>query len=624
MCGIAGALTFASVPFSQDFSAMMNCLKHRGPDAEGVFVNSDSTLTLIHTRLSIIDLTTSANQPFYSADGRYVLIFNGEIFNYKAIRDELAREHKVVFKTSSDTEVIAEGFAVWGKKIVFKLEGMFAFAITDLQENKLFLVRDRVGKKPLYYCEHTSGFYFASEIKALLKISAIRDSLSVNAKSISTFLHLGYIPEPDTIYSIIKKFPAGSIGEVTKNGKVKISVYWNIESSLTSIKSNLSKNKEKTLQGLLDASVESRLISDVPLGAFLSGGTDSSLVTAIASKFVSSPLRTFSIGFKESNFDERKYAEGVAKELSTNHTAYELSQQDAIELVDVYLQHFDEPFADTSAIPTMLVSQLARKEVTVALTGDGGDELFQGYGSYTWANRLNSPHWKLLKYPLRTVFDLSGDNRMQRVSDLLQTAKYGGIRSHIFSQEQYFFSQKEIQEKLLVKPDASYIFEYNDPDSLKNSILTPGEFQALFDFHYYLKDDLLTKVDRASMYYGLEARCPLLDHHVIEFAFALDINYKVRDGETKWILKQLLGKYLPDKLVYRVKKGFGIPLAKWLKGDLHYLIEENLNEALVTKANLVKYAYIHKLLVDFYGGKDYLYHRLWLLIVLHKWWKRNQ
>jgi asparagine synthase (glutamine-hydrolysing) len=624
MCGIAGIFAKDSESPEQSIQFMVDSLTHRGPDSQSVFYDIPNKIAFGHTRLCVIDLSEKANQPFHSANGRYVLIFNGEIFNYKSIREDLERDHQIQFKTSSDTEVIVEGFSVWGKKIVTKLEGMFAFAVADLQDDKLFLCRDRVGKKPLYYCEHESGFYFASEIKALLKISVIRNSLSVNAKSISTFLHLGYIPEPDTIYSNIRKFPAGSIGEVTKNGKVKTSAYWNIESSLSRKKSNPKENKEKTLQGLLNASVESRLISDVPLGTFLSGGTDSSLVTAIASKFVSSPLRTFSIGFKESNFDERKYAEGVAKELNTNHTAYELSQQDAIELVDVYLQHFDEPFADTSAIPTMLVSQLARRHVTVALTGDGGDELFQGYGSYTWANRLNSPHWKLLKYPLRTVFDLSGDNRMQRVSDLLQTAKYGGIRSHIFSQEQYFFSQKEIQEKLLIKPDLSFIFEYNDSDDLKHSSLTPGEYQALFDFHYYLKDDLLTKVDRASMYYGLEARCPLLDHHVIEFAFSLDINYKVRDGETKWILKQLLRKYLPDKLVYRVKKGFGIPLAKWLKGDLHYLIEENLNEELVTSANLVKYPYIRKLLVDFYGGKDYLYHRLWLLIVLHKWWKRNK
>jgi asparagine synthase (glutamine-hydrolysing) len=334
-------------------------------------------------------------------------------------------------------------------------------------------------------------------------------------------------------------------------------------------------------------------------------------------------LKTFSIGFKESKFDESPYARAVAHHLKTDHTEYILSENEAMDRVETYTRHFDEPFADTSAIPSMLISELARKEVKVALTGDGGDELFQGYGAYTWANRLDRASWRMLKRPLGLVMAVSGNSRWERIAHLLESSVLGSTRSHIFSQEQYFFSQREVFEKLLIHHRDARVFEY-DESFLSDKKLSSGERQALFDLQYYLRDDLLVKVDRSSMLYALECRCPLLDHHVIEFASSLDIGKKRRGGKTKWIEKELLYQYLPSELVDRPKWGFSVPLGSWMKGDLHYLMDEFLNDQVIEEVGICNASFIRTLKKEFLAGKDYLYHRLWVIIVLHKWWKENQ
>jgi asparagine synthase (glutamine-hydrolysing) len=626
MCGISGI--FSSTPIDRSIvESMTMTLTHRGPDAHGVYLDPTQRIALGHTRLSIIDLSASANQPFFSKESRYVIVFNGEIYNFKQIKKELSTQCATVFRTHSDTEVIVEAFAAWGINMVEKLEGMFALAIADQQEQKLFLFRDRVGKKPLYYFQSDGLFAFASEIKSLLKHPVIRRDKKVNRKAISAFLHLGFVPEPHTIYAHIHKFPAGHTGVVASNVNLTTQPYWRMEDKLNTV-THREEDDQEQLGLLLDQAVQKRLISDVPLGAFLSGGTDSSLVTAVASKYVSKPLKTFSIGFKESKFDESHFARAVANHLKTDHTEYILSEKEAMDRAEMYTRHFDEPFADTSAIPTLLVSELARKEVTVALTGDGGDELFQGYGAYTWADRLGRASWNMLKGPLGLVLGASGHSRWERVAHLLEPVVRGSIRSHIFSQEQYFFSQQEIYEKLLNRqadPDRyrDVTFEY-DESFLANKKLSSGERQALFDLQYYLKDDLLVKVDRASMFYALECRCPLLDHQVIEFAFSLDIGKKRRGGKTKWIEKELLYQYLPRELVDRPKWGFSVPLASWMKGDLHYLMDDFLNDQVIEEVGLCNVSFIRALKKEFLAGKDYLYHRLWAVIVLHKWWKENQ
>lgn len=613
MCGIAGIVSTEKQAESYIYS-LCQAIHHRGPDAQGFFANETNTVLLGHTRLSIIDLSTNANQPFHSADGRHVIVFNGEIYNFKTIRKELETAHQRVFMTQSDTEVIVHAFSVWGKKMVEKLNGMFALAIYDKQDRLLYLFRDRVGKKPLYYLFRDNTFLFASEIKALLKYPGIKDQLTIDKKSISRFLHLGYIPDPDTIYQEIKSFPSGHVGTIDRKLNIQLLPYWNIQNHLQNPSATITDTEvKKMLSHHLERAVSGRLISDVPLGAFLSGGTDSSLVCAIASRLTSSPLNTFNIGFKESKFDESQYAREVAKKLGTAHTEYILSEIDAQEMLQQYLVHFDEPFADTSVIPTMLVSKLARQKVTVALTGDGGDELFQGYGAYQWANRLNKLAWKLGRKPIQKALELTNQSKWLRISKMLDSVPTNKMRSHIFSQEQYFFSQAEIETQLL-KQNIFSPFEYDDPPGVAEN-LSAGERQALFDFHFYLKDDLLVKVDRASMFYALECRCPLLDYQLVEFAFSLPIKMKVRNGETKWVLKEILRQYLPNQLVDRRKWGFGVPLSKWLKTDLNFLMNL-LSEENIEKTNIFQYNYVGDLVKRFEGGEDYLYNRIWVLIAL--------
>ncbi|WP_333820015.1 asparagine synthase (glutamine-hydrolyzing) [Ohtaekwangia sp.] len=621
MCGIA-AIVSGKTDLSH-IHAMTQALLHRGPDADNTFIDPSGTFAVGHTRLSIIDLSTGANQPFPSHDGRYVVVFNGEIYNFQEIRNELIANYNVQFKTHSDTEVVVEAFAVWREQMVEKLEGMFALVIIDTQERTLYLFRDRAGKKPLFYFQSGELIAFASEIKALLQHPVIKQSVKINRSIVSSFLHVGYIPEPATIYSNIFKFPAGHYGTLNAQLQLKATPYWRIQENIPPVKIKSVETAKRQLHTLLHDAVEQRMISDVPLGAFLSGGTDSSIVTAIASKHSSSPLKTFSIGFRESKFDESQFARAVAKHLKTDHTEYILSEQEGKDILITYLKHFDEPFADTSAVPTMLVSKLAREKVTVALTGDGGDELFQGYGAYDWANRLGNPLFPVFRAPLKFLLDASGKSRFQRAAHLLERVTAGSIRSHIFSQEQYFFSQQEIRDELLVDSNSFIPFEY-DESAFDKFNLTPGDKQALFDFQYYLKDDLLVKVDRASMFYALECRCPLLDHHIVEFAFSLDPSLKSKGGKRKWLLKELLREYLPNELIDRPKWGFSIPLARWLKNDLRYLIDQYLNDDVVEETGLVRAEYVSQLKKEFVAGKDYLYNRLWVLLVLHKWMKDNQ
>jgi asparagine synthase (glutamine-hydrolysing) len=616
MCGIAGIISTDKIATSH-IKLMTDKLLHRGPDAKDVFVSESSSIALGHTRLSIIDLSAAANQPFHSANGRYVVVFNGEIYNFQSVKKELLTKG-CVFHTSSDTEVIAEAFSVWGRHMVNSLEGMFSIAIADQKEKCVYLFRDRIGKKPLYYFKSANLFAFASEIKSLLAHPAINSDLKIDRSAISYFLHLGYIPEPHTIYSSIHKFPAGHTGLIDSTLNFSTEPYWRIQDHIHQQPIRSVDHARSALNFLLDNAVQKRLVSDVPIGSFLSGGTDSSLISAYATKHVNR-LKTFSIGFKENKFDESKSASAVANALKTEHTNYMLTERESIDLLESYVNHFDEPFADTSAIPTMLVSKLARKEVKVALTGDGGDELFQGYGAYNWANRLGSSPMKIARPALRWMLRQSSSARLQRVSHLFEPMLHNeSIRGHIFSQEQYFFSQREIRDKLLIKHSEFVSFHY-DENFLKDKNFTEGEKQALFDLQYYLKDDLLVKVDRASMYYALECRCPLLDYNIIEFAIALDNSLKKRSGKTKWLLKELLRQFLPESLVERPKWGFDVPLARWLKNDLRYLIDHYLSDETIQSVGLFRREYISSLKNNFLSGKDYLSNRLWVLIVLHKW-----
>lgn len=617
MCGITGFYATKRAEFvsNDELKAMTTCIGHRGPDAVGHYYNH--YVGLGHRRLSILDLSNDANQPMESHSMRYTCVYNGEVYNFL----EIAKELNIELKTSCDTEVIVEAFAEWGVTFINKLNGIFSICIYDKQKDTMYLFRDRLGVKPLFYYWDGENFAFSSEIKSLLQINYIHKNRQINNIAINEFLNLGYIPEPNTIYSNIKKFPSGEIGIVSENG-FRTETYWDIEGIVRrNIISNYDEAKER-LKSTIESSVKMQLVSDVPFGTFLSGGIDSSLVTAIASKVHNKTINTFSIGFKNSIHDESKYAAQVAQYLGTNHHEYIVTEKDAKEIVSDMLDCYDEPFADTSAIPTMMVSKLAKKDVSMVLSGDGGDELFMGYGAYVWAKRLNKIHSESVRNIIGDILSSMPSNRYKRAALLFKYKNKEHIKSHIFSQEQFMFCEEEISRLLNKNIHTDNNIEQDFSNFVRK--LTPEEAQAIFDLKYYLKDDLLVKVDRASMKYALEARVPLLDHRIVELAVNIDPKFKINGNTQKYILKDILYDYIPCEYFDREKWGFSIPLKNWMQEDLSYLIDEYLTEDIFKHFGIIRYSEVKKLITRFRNGQDYLYNRLWLLIVLNKFLLRNE
>lgn len=637
MCGIAGYFSPESRFSREELIAMTDSLSHRGPDFGGYY--EDGPCGLGHRRLSIIDLSDRANQPMVSANNRYVIIYNGEVYNFQEIGAQLKSgyaDSPVHFRTSSDTEVILEAFARQGTSFLQHLNGMFAIAIYDNQEKELYLFRDRLGIKPLFYYWDGKNFAFSSELKSLKKIKKL--DFEINEKAIKEFLHLGFIPAPSTIYKNFFKLESGCWMKVSKSGLSK-NRYWAPQNKLSN---TLVSDKEQAMVKLSDiimSSVQYQLKSDVPFGVFLSGGIDSSLITAQAVSLSSVKVKTFSIGFEENSHSESEYAKAVARYLNTEHHEFIVSYKDAIELIDTVLDIYDEPLADSSSIPTMMVSKLAKEYVTVTLSGEGGDELFFGYGSHLWAQRLNNPMLMASRKVLSAGFSKLS-SRYKRIAQLLNFDAETDLKCHIFSQEQYFFTEKEIdallinknQEKisLSIDNDYSHFLRAQDPTSYPDSLrvkerkLTAMEQQALFDLNNYMQDDLLTKVDRASMHFSLETRVPYLDHRLVEMVLNIHPSLKYRNGVSKYILKEILYQYIPKQLFDRPKQGFAIPLNKWLRKELSYLIDEYLSEECVQRYNVVDYKSVKELITQFRSGVDYLYNRIWVLIVLHRWLINNK
>jgi len=617
MCGITGAFDSSSIS-SIAARAANDCLSHRGPDSDGFYADLENKFILGHRRLSILDLSSIANQPMFSANGRYVMVYNGEVYNYSALKAKL---ENFQWKTESDSEVILELFVAFGPESFSWLNGMFSIGIYDIEGRKLHLARDQVGIKPLFYFQEGGSFIFASELKA---IKAYREAqnqiLKINRSAVPGFLHLGFIAEPDTIYESTYKFPAGHFGVISEDSPaLKLTQYWD---SSDFFLTDPIINEDKALnqyKELLFSSVSDQMVSDVPLGTFLSGGIDSSLVTAVAAKISSNKIKTFSIGFEEAKFDESVYASSVAKCLGTEHHSFKVSINDVLALVPSLLDVYDEPFADSSAFPTMMVSRLAKQHVTVALSGDGGDELFQGYGMYTWANRLNNPFIKAIRSPLYHASKLMPD-RFKRAGKLFNYKTEKHLHTHIFSQEQYYFSEQELSD-LLIHPD----FNFNQVNPIKHSAkANAAEKQSFWDFEHYLKDDLLVKVDRAGMHYSMETRVPLLDKRLVEFALNLDYNLKINKGYgSKYLMKKVLYDLVPRELFERPKRGFAIPLKQWLKGPLSWMIEEYLNEKVIRRHAFVHSHKVNKLLHQFRTGHDHLYNRIWTLVVLHWWLEKS-
>jgi asparagine synthase (glutamine-hydrolysing) len=606
MCGIAG---FVSKSFDrQQLQSMTDCLDHRGPDANGYYFDETAGVGLGHRRLSIIDLSAAANQPFYSADGRYVMIYNGEVYNYQ----EVAQKYKIQPRTHSDSEIIIEAFAKAGIDSISDLNGMFALVIWDRDTEKLYMVRDRVGIKPLNYWYEDGNLAFASELKSLFTLPFNRE---IHYPAISNFLYLGYIPHHESIYKNCYKLEPGHYA-VLQKGVLEVFSYWKLENELDPAVIKDEKSAKKTLTHLLESSVKYCMISDVPVGIFLSGGVDSSTVAAIAQSVSSIPVKTFSIGFKEEKYNESIFAGKVARHIKSDHHEFTVTEKDALQLVEGLLDIYDEPYADSSAIPTLMVSQLARKHVTVALSGDGGDELFMGYGFYTWARRLSNPFLKAIRKPLAKGLHSLGDNRLKRGSKLFDYPSSARIKSHIFSQEQYYFTEEEIAG-ILKKPQPITL---NETIKSKHRKLSAIEEQSIFDIKNYLPEELLVKADRASMKHSLEVRVPLLDHRLVEFAVNLSQDLKLRGNTGKYLLKQVLYDYVPATIFDRPKWGFAIPLRIWLSGELKYLLDKYLSDQAMEECGLVHPGPVRQLKNDFLAGRDYLYNRLWVLILLHKWY----
>ena len=615
MCGLLGVVDYKKNINTNLFKEMLNSLKHRGPDDEGVEVFSLESCSVLlgHRRLSIIDISSNGHQPMLYE--HLAIIYNGEVYNFKDIRQELILEG-YSFDSNSDTEVILKSYHFWGVHCVERFRGMFAFAIYNSEKQEIVVFRDRAGVKPLYYFQTDDVLIFSSELKPLLSYPGFNKDIDFEA--VSSYLQFGYIHAPKTIFKNVQKLLPGHYlkYDIFSKNLVK-DCYWNINDFYENqvVREDVTEELEATIIEAFNL----RMIADVPVGVFLSGGIDSSLVAAIVQKNSKIPINTFTIGFEDKRFDESNYAKEIAKYLGTNHTELICTKEDALAIITKLPKIFDEPFADNSAIPTVLVSELAKKHVSVVLSGDGGDELFCGYPSYALMEKrfqlLSKIPFKKALNKISNVLPISSpvQNKFNgklyvKVIKLKNMLDYNDI-VNIFKVSNSIFSKDEV--KCLIKTD--YYFSKDIPANTSNL-----EKMMISDFKGYLPDDLMVKIDRSTMSASLEGREPLLDHKIIEFAASLPISYK----KNKEILKNILGRYLPEELFVRKKQGFGIPINSWLREDLKGLLDEYLGEDLIKKYNVFNYNYVSKLLESFYTEKNDD-NKVWVLLMFQMWFSEN-
>jgi asparagine synthase (glutamine-hydrolysing) len=562
VCGITGFWSFSGGN-AEEMRAlatrMATCIAHRGPDAAGTFVDARTGLALGFRRLAIIDLSDAGAQPMTSPSGRYTIIFNGEIYNHLRLRERLPPQR---WRGHSDTEVLLACVEEWGlERAAEELIGMFAFALWDARDETLSLVRDRAGVKPMYYALTPKTLVFGSELKALAAHPAFDRAIDEDAARL--YAQFRYVPAPHSIYRGAKKLLPGTILTITRDGQTRETRYWDAATVWQrSVADRFAGSEEDALarlEELLSDSVALRMIADVPLGVFLSGGVDSSLVAALMQRNASGPIHTFTIGFEDPEFDEARFGREVARHLGSHHEELYVSFGEALAIVPELARMYDEPFADSSSIPTHLVSRLARKSATVALSGDGGDELFAGYHHHFLGARL---HRRVNAVP-KFARPLLG--RALRAIPRTRSLGEGLIEDDAIA------SYMRAMSTHLVKDRRSRL---SGPAG--SSVLQPVEEIMFLDFTTYLADDILVKVDRASMAVSLEVRTPFLDHRVIELAWSLPLRMKIRDDRGKWIVRQLLRKYLPAELIDREKQGFGLPIADWLRAPLRPWAEELL------------------------------------------------
>ena len=613
MCGIIGSIS--SKDISEDYiRSSLSSMNHRGPDSNGFKKFTKKRLGHIflgHTRLSIIDLSNNGSQPMSDSDLNIHVTYNGEIYNFNEIKKELYSKG-YSFNSNTDTEVIIYAYKEWGIGCVDKFIGMFAFAIYDESKEKLFIIRDRLGIKPIYYFTKDNEFAFASELKALTKLPNFEKKISI--KGLSLFTQYQYIPAPFSIYSNTYKLRPGHYIEVSKTGIID-KKYWDAKNYFNAI-SNFQSEEEilNELEQLLISSVKYRMVSDVPIGSFLSGGIDSSLVSAIMQNLSSKPIETFSLGFNVSGYDEAKFAKKIANHLGTSHNELYVNPSQALDVIPNLSKFYDEPFADSSAIPTMIVSSLARKKVTVVLSGDGGDELFGGYQRYKFFSKLLSIP-KPFKKVFSNILKKAGKNnfRYQKAGSVLNWDStldaYASLSNAWYSDD----LNKIINFELFTDQSKSKYF--NNGKSIEEQLM-------FADINLYMVDDILTKVDRASMSTSLESRVPLLDHRIVEFALQLPLHYKIKSGKSKYILRKILEKYVPNNLYDRPKSGFGIPVKEWLKNNLNDWMRDTLSPQELSKHNYFDNDIIQRM-IDDHSKNNYDYHlQLWTILMFQDWYKK--
>ncbi|MFY0610407.1 MAG: asparagine synthase (glutamine-hydrolyzing) [Hyphomicrobiaceae bacterium] len=626
------------LPSEEELGRMTDTLRHRGPDARGTWYQPDFGVGLGHRRLSIRDLSDAGAQPMTSSCGRYVFVYNGEVYSHSELSKELSHTGRTL-KGHSDTEIILEAIAEWGvDRVLPKLIGMFAFALYDKKLGELILARDRLGQKPLYWANVDGFLIFGSELKALRALDVWHPQLDRN--SLASFLKYNYIPSPVTIYKNVNKLAPGAILRMRPEGQPDVSLYWDLR-EIAACRSSTPFNytQEEVLEqldDLLGDAVRRRLVSDVPLGALLSGGIDSSLVTALMVEQSSQRVKTFSIGFDEQRWNEAPYARSVADHLGTDHTELYSTPGNALELVEQLPDCYDEPFADPSQLPTLLVCQLARENVKVVLSGDGPDEFFAGYGRYdallnVWQNISQVPKTarkvmahSLLGCPRQLLDRMTGlvpgryaKNEMS--AKLLYYARAAANDDpDVMNHGHMSFWQEPCKAVIGGTPYHSLLGDV----TVRSQVPELFERMMLLDQMTFLPDDILTKLDRASMRFALEARSPMLDHRLVEFSWQLPRNMKIRDGVTKWALREILYKRIPQQLIDRPKMGFGVPLGAWLRGELRPWAEELLSADRLERNGVFQTAQIRKRWQAHLDGTDWSSH-LWSVLMAQAWFVAN-
>jgi asparagine synthase (glutamine-hydrolysing) len=637
MCGISGVIAFTDKGLSSldRIEAATACLQNRGPDKQGIF--RDPQIALGHTRLSIIDTSDAASQPMQDPSGRFTIVFNGEFFNFKEHRDHVISQG-VTLQSESDTEVLLQLYILEGEKCLERVNGFFAFAIYDKVKQSVFIARDRIGIKPLLYYSDIDRFLFASEMKAMMALGAPK---VLDETSLYTYLQLNYIPGPHSIFKGVRKLmPGHSITLDLKGGAndIRENKYYQIPllkaEERSAVSSDSYESQQKKFRELLEASVQRRLISDVPLGTFLSGGIDSSVITAIAAKH-SPGLKTFSIGFRdEPLFDETRYAELVAKKHNTDHQVFKLSNDDLFDNLFHALDYLDEPFADSSALNVFILSKETRKHVTVALSGDGADELFGGYNKHAAEHKARSGG--ILNNLLRgsaPLLQSLPQSRNTRSGNIIRKASKMAEGLHLDHHERYWrWASFETDKKA-----AEFLWDSAVPASIETEYDGRKSFQLRYlrhvhslqevlytDMQLVLVNDMLVKVDMMSMANSLEVRVPFLDHTVVDYAFSLPIESKIDSSGRKKIVRDTFRNDLPPELYTRSKKGFEVPLLKWFRKELRSLIEnEYLSQAFIEGQNIFRYEKVQALKQKLYSknpGDSAA--QIWALIVFQHWWKK--